>query len=266
MQRRAAWAALRAGRRWRAVRYYVRGITEGDVRSVGRAAIALLHPAVGSESIVRPAGSRPRLDCGGGTLARGVRGRRSRRTSGPILDPANPLLRPNAPVVLFSQRLSARSSRSPFRSCGAALPSPTTSTTASPHWSSGSAGFMTASWQQLGAIRPARFLEILLTAGVCRSLPFGVAIAVSAAAHARRRLVGPGTPARPRHSRLLGRTLAAPSGCSSRSEPRRDCGPPRFTSHLGWLLALARCGLYRRGQHGWAAACQLWSPRCRSSR
>ena len=39
--------------------------------------------------------------------------------------------------------------------------------------------FLSASWQQLGAIRPARFLEILITAGVCRSLPFGVAIAVS---------------------------------------------------------------------------------------
>ena len=43
----------------------------------------------------------------------------------------------------------------------------------------GLGGFMTASWRQLGAIRPARFLEILVTAGVCRSLPFGVAIAVS---------------------------------------------------------------------------------------
>ena len=44
----------------------------------------------------------------------------------------------------------------------------------------GLAGFLAASWQQLGAIRPARFLEILITASVCRSLPFGVAIAISA--------------------------------------------------------------------------------------
>ena len=43
----------------------------------------------------------------------------------------------------------------------------------------GLTGFLSASWQQLGAIRPARFLEILVTASVCRSLPFGVAIAVS---------------------------------------------------------------------------------------
>jgi hypothetical protein len=40
-------------------------------------------------------------------------------------------------------------------------------------------GFLAASWHQLGAIRPARFVEILLAAGVCPSLPFGIAIAVS---------------------------------------------------------------------------------------
>jgi glycosyltransferase involved in cell wall biosynthesis len=51
MQRRAAWTALRAGRRWRAVRYYGKAVTEGDVRSVGRAAVALLHPAVGSNRL-----------------------------------------------------------------------------------------------------------------------------------------------------------------------------------------------------------------------
>src|SRR4029078_6505593 len=39
-------------------------------------------------------------------------------------------------------------------------------------------GFVAASWQPLGAIRPARMLEILLAAGVCGSLPFGVAIVV----------------------------------------------------------------------------------------
>src|SRR5215207_4360312 len=38
--------------------------------------------------------------------------------------------------------------------------------------------FAAASWDRLGMIRPARFLEILLTTGVCRALPFGVAIAV----------------------------------------------------------------------------------------
>ncbi len=39
-------------------------------------------------------------------------------------------------------------------------------------------GFAAASFDRLGAVRPARFVEILVTTGVCRSLPFGVAIAV----------------------------------------------------------------------------------------
>jgi hypothetical protein len=38
--------------------------------------------------------------------------------------------------------------------------------------------YLTASWARLGMVRLARFLEILVTSGVCRSLPFGVAIAV----------------------------------------------------------------------------------------
>jgi uncharacterized MnhB-related membrane protein len=39
-------------------------------------------------------------------------------------------------------------------------------------------GFVAASWRRLGMVRTVRFLEILLTTGVCRTLPFGVAIAV----------------------------------------------------------------------------------------
>jgi hypothetical protein len=42
----------------------------------------------------------------------------------------------------------------------------------------GLSGFLDASWQRLGMIRATRFVEILLSTGVCRSLPFGVAIAV----------------------------------------------------------------------------------------
>jgi glycosyltransferase involved in cell wall biosynthesis len=51
MQRRAAWAALRAGRRLIAVRHYALAVAHGDLRSVGRAAVALVHPAVGSERL-----------------------------------------------------------------------------------------------------------------------------------------------------------------------------------------------------------------------
>ncbi|HEU5255976.1 MAG TPA: glycosyltransferase family A protein [Vicinamibacterales bacterium] len=51
MHRRAAWAALRSGRRLTAARHYARAVAGGDLRSVGRAAIALVHPAVGSERL-----------------------------------------------------------------------------------------------------------------------------------------------------------------------------------------------------------------------
>jgi glycosyltransferase involved in cell wall biosynthesis len=51
MHRRAAWAALRGGRRLTAVRHYALAVAGGDLRSVGRAAIALVHPAVGSERL-----------------------------------------------------------------------------------------------------------------------------------------------------------------------------------------------------------------------
>jgi glycosyltransferase involved in cell wall biosynthesis len=47
--RRAAWASLRAGRRTRAIRHYARAVVLGDVKSVARAAVALLHPAAGSD-------------------------------------------------------------------------------------------------------------------------------------------------------------------------------------------------------------------------
>jgi hypothetical protein len=39
-------------------------------------------------------------------------------------------------------------------------------------------GFLSESFDRLGVIRPARFVEILLTTGVCQNMPFGVAIAV----------------------------------------------------------------------------------------
>jgi glycosyltransferase involved in cell wall biosynthesis len=51
MHRRAAWAALRGGRRLVAARHYVRAAARGDVRSIGRAGVALFHPAVGSDRL-----------------------------------------------------------------------------------------------------------------------------------------------------------------------------------------------------------------------
>jgi glycosyltransferase involved in cell wall biosynthesis len=51
MQRRAAWTCLRAGRRVRAVRHYARAVGMGDVKSVARAIVALVHPAAGTDQI-----------------------------------------------------------------------------------------------------------------------------------------------------------------------------------------------------------------------
>jgi peptidoglycan/xylan/chitin deacetylase (PgdA/CDA1 family) len=51
VRRRAAWTCLRAGRRRAAVRHYAHAVAMGDLASIGRAAIALTHPAVGSERV-----------------------------------------------------------------------------------------------------------------------------------------------------------------------------------------------------------------------
>jgi Glycosyl transferase family 2 len=51
MNRRAAWAALRGGRRFLAVQHYARAIAGGDLRSIGRSAVALVHPAVGTDRL-----------------------------------------------------------------------------------------------------------------------------------------------------------------------------------------------------------------------
>jgi GT2 family glycosyltransferase len=53
MHRRAAWTAMRGGRRGLALRHYLRAVAGGDLRSLGRAAFALMHPAVGSDRLFR---------------------------------------------------------------------------------------------------------------------------------------------------------------------------------------------------------------------
>lgn len=53
MQRRAAWTALRAGRRLLAARHYASAIAGGDLRSIGRAVVALVHPGVGNDGLFR---------------------------------------------------------------------------------------------------------------------------------------------------------------------------------------------------------------------
>jgi glycosyltransferase involved in cell wall biosynthesis len=53
MQRRAAWVSLRAGRRWAAARRYASAVALGDLRSIGRAAVALTYPGIGGDGVFR---------------------------------------------------------------------------------------------------------------------------------------------------------------------------------------------------------------------
>jgi len=53
MMRRAAWTCLQDGRRMKAAGYYLGAVVRGDVRSLGRVAVAMTHPAVGSTEVYR---------------------------------------------------------------------------------------------------------------------------------------------------------------------------------------------------------------------
>ena len=120
----------------------------------------------------------------------------------------------------------------------------------------GLGGFMAASWQQLGAIRPARMLEILVTASVCGFLPFGVAILVpllltlSVALLVRGLLRDLGTP----------KSWADVGGALWLLQPlgtEAGLWPAALHVPLGLALALAAVRLYRRGRNGWAAVANL---------
>jgi glycosyltransferase involved in cell wall biosynthesis len=52
MHRRAAWTALRAGRRGPAIVHYAGAAARGDVRSLARMVFAAIHPHVGSDAML----------------------------------------------------------------------------------------------------------------------------------------------------------------------------------------------------------------------
>jgi hypothetical protein len=116
--------------------------------------------------------------------------------------------------------------------------------------------FFAASTERLGAVRPARFVEILLTTGVCQHLPFGFAIAVPLALtllvavllRALLRDLGAPTPW-PTVGAVL--WLAQPLGTEAALWPAALHVP------LGLALALAAMLLHRRGRHGWATVAAL---------
>jgi hypothetical protein len=116
--------------------------------------------------------------------------------------------------------------------------------------------FFAASTDRLGAVRPARFLEILLTTGVCQHLPFGFAIAIPlaltllVAGLLRLLLQDLGTPA-PWPAVGVVLWLAQPLGTEAALWPAALHVP------LGLALALAALLLHRRGRPGLAAAATL---------
>jgi hypothetical protein len=120
----------------------------------------------------------------------------------------------------------------------------------------GLGGFLHASLERLGAVRPARFLEIFLTAGVCQQLPFGVAIAVPlvltvlVALLLRGLLADLRVPAPwPEVAGAL--WLLQPLGTEA------ALWPAALHVSLGLALALAALRLHRRGRLGWAVAAAL---------
>jgi glycosyltransferase involved in cell wall biosynthesis len=58
----AAWVALRAGRRAEALRYYAQAVLGGDLKSLGRAMMAVVHPTVANvraDRLARRVGGQP---------------------------------------------------------------------------------------------------------------------------------------------------------------------------------------------------------------
>jgi hypothetical protein len=120
----------------------------------------------------------------------------------------------------------------------------------------GVGGFIRASWQQLGAIRPARVLEILLAAGVCHSLPFGFAIIVPLALSLSVAFL----------TRALLRELDVPvvwaniGGALWLLQPlgtEAGLWPAALHVPLGLALTLQALRWYRRGMYAWGALANL---------
>jgi hypothetical protein len=118
----------------------------------------------------------------------------------------------------------------------------------------GLGGFAAESWDRLGAIRLARFPEIALTTGVCRSLPFAVAIVVPL-------LLTLGTAWLVRG---LLRDLLVPdpwpgiAGAAWLLQPlgtESALWPAALHVPLGLALGIGALRMHRANRHAWACVC-----------
>jgi hypothetical protein len=121
--------------------------------------------------------------------------------------------------------------------------------------------FLRDSWRELGAVRPARFLEIAAIAGFCQRVPFGFVILIPLALKLVVALV----------LRGLLRDLRLPAPWPEVGaalwllEPlgtEAALWPSALHIHLGLALALGALRLYRRGRLGWAVLATLGACLC----
>jgi hypothetical protein len=121
--------------------------------------------------------------------------------------------------------------------------------------------FLADSWRELGAVRPARFLEIAAIAGLCQRIPFGLVILIPLALKLGVAVMVRGLL---RELRLpapwpeVGAALwlLEPLGTEA------ALWPSALHLHLGLGLALGALRLYRRGRLGWAALVTLAACLC----
>jgi hypothetical protein len=112
--------------------------------------------------------------------------------------------------------------------------------------------FLADSWRELGAVRPARFLEIAAIAGLCQRVPFGLVILIPlvlklAVAVVLRGLLRDLRLPAPWPELGAALWLLEPLGTEA------ALWPSALHIPLGLALALGAVRLYRRGRLGWAA-------------
>ena len=121
--------------------------------------------------------------------------------------------------------------------------------------------FLADSWRELGAVRPARFLEIAAIAGLCQRIPFGFVILIPLALKLAVALLLRGL----LHDLRLPAPWPEIGAALWLLEPlgtEAALWPSALHLHLGLAVALGALRLYRRQRLGWAALATLAACLC----